>query len=206
MRVTRHEQSCLLMEDHDARVVIDPGTLTFQRLSVDDLGPLDAVLLTHRHADHLDADAVAALAARGATVVGNADVAVCLEGVVDVEVVRDGEQRDVAGFRVLARDLPHVEMVDGSPGPQNTGFLVDDRLFHPGDGMGLQGLVVDTLAVPIAGPSISNRDAYRFVQQTAARMALPIHYDYFLADPELFAKHCDIAEVVVLGLGESAEL
>jgi len=204
--VTRHEQSCLLLEDHDARVVIDPGALMFQRLTVADLGPVDAVLVTHRHADHLDADAVAELARRGATVVGNADVAQRLAGAVEVAVVGDGEQRDVAGFQVLARDLPHVELVDGSAGPPNTGFLVDDRLFHPGDGMGLPGLVVDALAVPIAGPSISNRDAYRFVQQTAARLALPIHYDYFLADPELFAQQCDIAEVVVLARGESTEL
>ena len=206
MRVTKHEQSCLVLEDHDARVVIDPGAFVFQRLAVDDLGRIDAVLLTHQHADHLDVDAVAELARRGATVVGNDDVATRLNGVAEVTVVRDGEEQDVAGFRVLARDLPHVELVDGSPGPPNTGFLVDDRLFHPGDGMGLPGLVVDTLAVPIAGPSISNRDAYRFVQQTAARLALPIHYDYFLADPELFARQCDIAEVVVLGHGESTEL
>lgn len=206
MRVTKHEQSCLVLEDHDARVVVDPGAFVFRRLAVDDLAPVDAVLVTHRHADHLEVDAVAELARRGATVVGNADVAERMQGLAEVTVVRDGEQRDVAGFRVLARDLPHVELVDGSPGPPNTGFLVDDRLFHPGDGMGLPGLVVDTLAVPIAGPSISNRDAYRFVQQTAARLALPIHYDYFLADPELFAQQCDVAEVVVLGHGESTEL
>ena len=123
MRVTKHEQSCLVLEDHDARVVVAPGAFVFQRLAVDDLAPVDAVLVTHRHADHLDADAVAELARRGATVVGNADVAERLRGLAEVTVVHDGEERDVAGFRVLARDLPHVELVDGSAGPPNTGAV-----------------------------------------------------------------------------------
>jgi hypothetical protein len=37
-------------------------------------------------------------------------------------------------------------------------------------------------------------------------MAVPIHYDLFLADPQLFRKYCDIATVVVLGDGESTDL
>jgi hypothetical protein len=35
---------------------------------------------------------------------------------------------------------------------------------------------------------------------------VPIHYDMFVADPGLFAKFCDLAEVIVLDHGESVDL
>jgi L-ascorbate metabolism protein UlaG (beta-lactamase superfamily) len=203
--VTKYHQSCLLLEDHGARVLIDPGVFTFRELTVADLGQVDAVLYTHRHGDHLDVARAAEFAAAGAVLHGNVDV---VSALADLEVVelRDGEAREVMGFDVMPRDLPHVVMVDGSPGPHNTGLLLDGRLFHPGDGMALDGLSVEVLAVPIAGPSISNHDAYRFVQQVGASVALPIHYDGFLADPDLFARALDVARAVVLRTGESADL
>lgn len=205
MKVTKYPQSCLVVEKDDGgRLLIDPGGPAVEAHSLADFGPLDAVLYTHRHADHLDERLLEPLREAGLRLIGNADVAGLIgEG---AETVTDGQHLKVAGFDVVARDLPHVVMVDGAPGPPNTGFLLDGRFFHPGDGIRLDGLRVDTLAVPIAGPSISFRDAYLFVEQVGAARAVPIHYDVFIADPALFATRCDIADVVVLQPGESAQL
>jgi L-ascorbate metabolism protein UlaG (beta-lactamase superfamily) len=72
--------------------------------------------------------------------------------------------------------------------------------------MQVDGVRVDALAVPIAGPSISFRDAYMAVETTGCATAIPIHYDKFLANPRQFAHFCDIASVVVLDHGQSADL
>ncbi|MFU8839357.1 MAG: MBL fold metallo-hydrolase [Nitriliruptoraceae bacterium] len=205
MRVLRYPQSCLVVEVGSVRLAIDPGTFVTARFSLDELGPLDAVLYTHRHADHLDLEVVEDLLAQGARLYGNADVAELL-GPSRCTTVRDGEPITVAGVDVLPRDLPHVVMVDGSPGPPNTGFLLADTLFHPGDGMELTGLHAPVAAVPIAGPSISFRDAYRLVQRLGAQHVVPIHYDAFVADPAHFARVCDLAEVHVLADGAGVEL
>lgn len=204
LKVTKHPQSCLVLERDGSRILIDPGTPATARHRAGDFGPLDGVLITHRHADHVDVAEVAVLQRNGVAVHANADVARLLGHGVDV--VSDGLTFTVGAFTVTARDLPHVELVDGSPGPPNTGFVVDGRLFHPGDGIALPGLQVPVLAVPITGPSVSFRDAYRFIEQTRATTAIPIHYDVFLADPQLFARMVDIAEVVVLEAGASVEL
>lgn len=205
MRVVRFPQSCLVVEVDGARVAIDPGTFVTARFGLDDLGPLDAVLYTHRHADHLDVGLVDGLLERGVELYGNADV-VELLGAARCTLVEDGQAVQVAGVDVLPRDLPHAVMVDGSPGPPNTGFLLDDTLFHPGDGVELSGLSARVAAVPIAGPSISFREAYRLVQDLGAAHVIPIHYDAFVADPALFARVCDLAEVHVLTEGDGVEL
>lgn len=205
MRLTRFPQSCLLLEKDDARILVDPGTLGLAPSSVEELGRIDAVLFTHQHADHCDPELAAAFHDGGAALYGNVDVASHLQPGA-VTKLSDGDLVDIAGFHVAVHDLPHVVMVDGRPGPPNSGFLFDDTLFHPGDGIRLDGLSVDTLAVPIAGPSISNRDAYLFLESTGAARCVPIHYDVFLGDPDLFARNVDIAEVIVLGRGESTDL
>jgi L-ascorbate metabolism protein UlaG (beta-lactamase superfamily) len=206
MKITKYPQSCLILESDDGgRIAIDIGTPATGSHQLDELGTLDAVLFTHRHADHLDPDVVPALLDRDVPVYGNTDVAAVV-GADHVTVVADDHEFELAGFRVRPRDLPHVEMVDGSPGPPNTGFVFDGRFFHPGDGMEIGGVAVDLVAAPIAGPSVSFRRAYQLVEQVGASRAVPIHYDVFLASPELFADKCDIAEVVTLKPGETLEV
>jgi L-ascorbate metabolism protein UlaG (beta-lactamase superfamily) len=202
VRLTKYPQSCMLIEHDDGgRLLIDPGNVAMDAMPFDAFGAVDAVLFTHRHADHCDTRAVAAIAERGLPVHANADV--CGQIEIDAHEVSGGQTFSAAGFEIAALDLPHVQMVDGSDGPPNTGFVLDRRVLHPGDAVQTGGTQVDVLAVPIAGPSVSFRASYVMVEQSGARTVIPIHYDTFLADPELFAGFCDIASVVVLGHGES---
>lgn len=205
MRVVKHPQSCLVVEHADgARLLIDPGNFAAAALSPADLGPIDGVLVTHRHPDHCDERLLDPLRADGVPVVANADAAAVIGD--GVRVVADGEHVEVAGVDVVAHDLPHQVMVDGAPGPPNTGFLVDGRLFHPGDGLSLEGLRTEVLALPIAGPSASFHDAYRFAVQLGASTLIPMHYAMFIADPHLFADKSGFADVRVLADGEATQL
>lgn len=204
MQLTKYPQSCLMIEAGGSRLLVDPGSFAADRYLAEAFGPVDAVLWTHRHADHFDPRLVEPLAERGAQLVANADVASLLSGH-DVTQVGHGDAIEVAGVPVTAHDLPHVEMVDGSPGPPNTGFVFDGRLLHPGDAIEA-GFAIDSLALPIAGPSISFRRAYQLVESTGARTVVPIHYDSFVADPALFGRFCDIARVVALEEGQTVDL
>ena len=205
MHVTKFPQSCLVVETDGVRVAIDPGTFVTARHDLEELGELDAVLYTHRHHDHLDVEVGDRRRERGTTLFGNADV-VTLLGEDRCTLVEDGRPFTAAGLPVTPHDLPHVVMVDGAPGPPNTGFLLAGTLFHPGDGIELTGVSVPAAAIPIVGPSISFRDAYRFVEQLGARHVIPIHYDALVADPDQFARVCDLAEVHVLRDAEGVEL
>ncbi len=207
MKVTKFPQSCIIVEKSDGgRVLVDAGSVAMDAHAFDDFGPIDAAVYTHRHPDHFDERSLEVLLERDIPVYANADVVSLIGGERATEV-RDGERCEVAGFDVLPRDLPHVPMVDGAQGPPNTGFVFDGTFFHPGDGIAIDGLRVDGLALPIAGPSVSFRDAYVLAEQLGARKLVPIHYDVFIADPNLFAdKAAALAEVVVLDPGESTDV
>jgi L-ascorbate metabolism protein UlaG (beta-lactamase superfamily) len=204
MRITKYPQSCLVVEvPGTGRLLIDPGGPASARHELDELLPVDAVLVTHRHPDHLDPDWAGALLDRGIELVTSSDVGELL-GRDDIRLIAGGDRVEVAGIAVRAFDIAHMPMVDGTPGPPNLGFLLDDRLLHPGDGADLASLQAEVLAVPIAGPSCSYRDAYVMIETVGAAAAVPIHYDVFPGDPGLFAdKAGDVADIRVLAAGES---
>ena len=205
MKVTRYFQSCLLIEDKGARILIDPSGQEKDRLS--EFGKLDAVFYTHEHGDHFDADMARDFVEQGvAPVYANASTAKLIEA--SKTEVKDGQEYDINGLKVKAIELPHCLMVDGSTSVQNTGYLVDGKLFHPGDGAELEGLSVDTLAVPISGPDISLKDAYAFTMQVKAKQVIPIHYDFLGGNPDYLGSSLNKKGVKVHGLtiGDSIEL
>jgi len=205
MKVTRYFQSCLLIEDKGARILIDPSGQEKDRLS--EFGKLDAVFYTHEHGDHFDAGMAQDFVEQGvAPVYANASTAKLIEA--SKTEVKDGQEYDINGLKVKAIELPHCLMVDGSTSVQNTGYLVDGKLFHPGDGAELEGLSVDTLAVPISGPDISLKDAYAFTMQVKAKQVIPIHYDFLGGNPDYLGSSLNKKGVKVHGLtiGDSIEL
>ena len=203
MKLTRYFQSCLLIEVNRVRILIDPsgqdkGT---------DFGKLDAVFYTHEHGDHFDAEMAQTIVEQGiAPVYANASTAKQVKA--SVTTTEDGKEYEVSGVKVKALELPHCLMVDGSQGPQNTGYVVNDELFHPGDGKELEGLTVKTLAVPLAGPDVSPHDAFAFGRQVKAQNLIPIHYDYLGGNPGFFASTAEKhgMKTHILDRGESVEL
>lgn len=209
MKITKYPQSCLVVEQGGKRLVIDPGSLVSAKYQAQDLLPVNAILITHEHEDHADPALVQALAAGGAPVVANQSTAKVL-GTVVTKVVQDGEKFEVAGFQATARELPHCLMSDGSPGPQNTGFVLNGTFFHAGDGISLEGLQVAAAAIPLAGPDISPKDVFAFIRQLGCQTVVPIHYDVFPAKTEMFVSTAKTVApnttFVVLADGQSAEV
>ncbi|MGH7195610.1 MAG: MBL fold metallo-hydrolase [Candidatus Saccharimonadales bacterium] len=187
MKITKLPQSCLIIEKAGYRVVIDPGSLVTKSYYARDLLPLAGVLLTHEHADHVDPELIRALnqGANDLEVIGNEDTAGAYNGLL-TKVVKDGEKFKLAEFNIQARELPHCPMIDGSDGPQNTGYLIDGVFFDPGDGINIEGLSAAAAAVPIAGPDISPRDFVSFIKQINCQTVIPMHYDYFPSDPKFY--------------------
>jgi L-ascorbate metabolism protein UlaG (beta-lactamase superfamily) len=205
VKITRYFQSCLLVEENGSRILIDPSGQ--DKDTVAKLGKLDAVLYTHEHSDHFDAQMAEDFVEQGiAPVYANASTSKLIKA--SKTEVKDGQKFDINGVKIKAIELPHCLMVDGSTSVQNTGYLVSEKLFHPGDGKELDRLTVDTLAVPINGPDISLHDAYEFTMQVKAKQAIPIHYDFLGGNPDFLGRSLNEKGVKVHGLtiGDSIEV
>jgi L-ascorbate metabolism protein UlaG (beta-lactamase superfamily) len=212
MKITKYPQSCLLLEKDGKRLLIDPGQFVAETFSAEQLGAVDAVLITHEHQDHADPELIAAVVgASGIPVVGNHGTKNAL-GEVVTQVVQDGETFEVPGFAVRAHELPHMLMPDGSAGPQNTGYIIDGTFFHPGDGLEVSGVSVETTGVAVAGPDASPKDVVGFVGSVHAKTVIPLHFHhhFFPRDPtyvaNLFGAVLPDVKVVLLQDGESAEV
>ncbi len=207
MKVTRFPQSCLLLEKETHKIVIDPGMHFLETHSVEELSGVEAVLYTHQHVDHYNAEIAEALLAQGAVVYANAATAQ-LMGEGKATVVSDNEAFSAGGFEVVARELPHCLLPDGSEGPQNTGYVIDGVFFDPGDGKDIDGLQVDNMALPITGPDISMLDAFNFAEKLGVKVAIPVHYHWMGADVETYKQFAKARpfEVRVLADGESTEI
>jgi L-ascorbate metabolism protein UlaG (beta-lactamase superfamily) len=205
MKVTRYFQSCLLIEEGQARILIDPSGHEKDRL--DGFGVLDAVFYTHEHSDHFDAQMAETFVEQGiAPVYANTSTAKLIKA--SKTVVKNGHEFKINGVNIKVIELPHCLMWDGSSGPQNVGYLVNSKLFHPGDGKELAGLTVDSLALPINGPDISMKEAFDFAKQLKVKEIIPIHYDYLGGKPEVFAsigKRMDL-NFHPLNYGQSTEI
>ncbi len=210
MKVTKYPQSCLIIEKDGKRLAIDPGSLVSAKYQAADLLPLDGIIITHEHADHFDPELLRALTATVIPVIGNQSTNDTVGQGIITQVVSEGEQFSVAGFDMIARELSHCLMVDGSAGPQNTGYVIDGMFFHPGDGTSIENLRVEKAAVPFAGPDISPRDIFEFIKQTGAKTIVPIHHDAFTSNVKLIGDWISRAlpgtGFVPLEDGQSAEL
>lgn len=212
MKVTKYPQSCLLLEKDGKRLLIDPGQFVTEAFSAAQLGAVDAILITHEHQDHADPELIkAVIGGSSIPVIGNQGTKDALGDVV-TRVVQDGEEFEVPGFAVCAHELPHMLMPDGSEGPQNTGYIINGAFFHPGDGLEVSGVTVDTTGVAVAGPDVSPRDVVGFVQSVGAKTIVPLHFHhhFFPRDPgyvdNLMAAVLPEVKVVLLQDGESAEV
>jgi L-ascorbate metabolism protein UlaG (beta-lactamase superfamily) len=184
VRLVKFSHACVRVESDAAVLVIDPGTFT-EREALDGV---DAVLITHEHADHLDVNALADTLAKRPAVQVFTHTAVAkqlsaLDGV--VTEVAAGAHFEAAGMSVTAHGGWHAEIHPDIPRVPNLGFLVENSLYHPGDSFDRpEGVQIDTLFVPISGPWLKLAESVQFVRAVRPRRAVALH-DALLSEPGL---------------------
>ncbi len=242
MKVTKYPQSCFVIENKNKKIMIDYGMFMGEAFPAENFFDVSAILVTHTHRDHLNTDAAKKFSEKGIKLYGNFDVIKQLREInVKAIEIKHRQKFSITGFKIEPIDLPHCKILkcnlcgewlkpqnflpgtrkcklhpDAEPGrmdgPPNTGFTINGIFFHPGDGIELNHFKVENLAVPIAGPTITYKNAWQFAKTLAAKTIIAMHYDNPFApahdrDPHAFAKLApkDI-KIIILNNGDSTEL
>jgi L-ascorbate metabolism protein UlaG (beta-lactamase superfamily) len=174
MTLTKFGHACIRLQGAEGTIVLDPGGFTED----ESVAGVDAILITHEHPDHFhEARVRAAAAANPALQVWTiSSVAASLTGLgSQLQVVGDGDMFTTAGFDVEAHGTMHAEIHRDIPRITNTGFLIDQRLFHPGDALTVPDKPVDTLMLPIHAPWSRTADLIDWVREVSPTRALAVH-------------------------------
>ncbi len=204
MQLTHFGHSCLLVGVAGQRILIDPGTFS---AGFEALTGLDAVLVTHVHADHLDVDRLPALCAGNpdAVLLADPDGAERLRELgLDPRVLVEREVVMLGPVSLVPHGARHAVNHDGVPRVTNVGAVItaDDEpvLFHPGDAYDTEPGAVDVLAVPLNAPWAALRDTIGFVRRIAPTSIVPIH-DALLSPP---GRALYLKQVAAFGVAEDS--
>jgi L-ascorbate metabolism protein UlaG (beta-lactamase superfamily) len=176
MRVTRFGHSAVLVEAAGQRVLIDPGAFSSQ--DAFEVEGLDAIVVTHQHADHLDRDRVGMLLDRnpGAVRLSDPDTATMVDG---FTAHSDGDVTELGTITITGVGTTHAEILPVIPRVTNTGVLItadgEPTLFHPGDAYASAPDGVDVLAAPLSAPWTKVSETVEFVRRVNPRVVFPIH-------------------------------
>lgn len=177
MRITKLGHCCLVLEVEGVKLLTDPGNFTTAQ---NDITGLDAILITHEHADHFHVESLKAVLANNpiAIVIANRSVAKLVEEAIAdtvVTVVGDGQSTDVKGVKIEGFGTKHAEIYGQYGLVENTGYFVADRFYFPGDNFYNPNKPVDILALPVAGPWMKISEAIDFAKAIQPRTAFGVH-------------------------------
>ncbi|TNM00521.1 MBL fold metallo-hydrolase [Corynebacterium tapiri] len=170
MKLTRRFHSCIEISQGTDTIVIDPGSFG----PPENLSSVDAVLITHTHPDHIDADALAKACEDNPElqVYGPTDLSELTS--VPFTTVSDGMTFAVGSISVRVVEHPHATVTSSKALPPNFGFIFDERIFHPGDAFpALPGM--ELTCVPVSAPWLRMTDVEDFLQANLPRTFVGVH-------------------------------
>lgn len=175
MNITKFGHCCLLIEIGDCRILTDPGNYC----ATPDVERVDAILITHEHADHVHIESLQAILAKnpGARVISHASVGKILDevGIVYTRIAESGGEMMIKDILIKGFGTKHACIHPDLPTIPNMGFLIDGTLFYPGDSFYDPKQPVAVLALPVAGPWMRLEEAIEYAKLLKPKAVFPVH-------------------------------
>jgi L-ascorbate metabolism protein UlaG (beta-lactamase superfamily) len=199
MKIKKIGHCCLVVEvevlgaegaQHIKKIMTDPGGWTIKQI---DERNIDLILITHEHGDHLHVESLKKVLENnpGSKVVTNTAVKNILvkeniwqdngnfmvleNGSLEESLGAEFESIKKLGIGLFAKTCPHADIYDDIVPVQNTGYMVNDKLFYPGDAYLFIEKPVEILALPVAGPWAKIREVIEYAKKVKPKVAFPVH-------------------------------
>ena len=175
MKIKKLGHCCLVIEINDKRIMTDPGSYSTLQ---DDEKNIDIILITHEHGDHLHVDSLNKVLVNNpnAKIITNTGVGIILDqNSIPYEKVENGQSSNCEGINFEGYGEKHEEIYEDFGQVQNTGYLIQDQLFYPGDAFTNPNKKIDILALPVAGPWMKIKTAISYALEIKPRICFPVH-------------------------------
>ncbi|MCI8352610.1 MAG: MBL fold metallo-hydrolase [Clostridia bacterium] len=184
MKITKFPQSCLLIETKGKKILVDPGNLKYKDEYFDIWNSVDIILITHKHPDHCNAEALAKLN-KNIIIYSTKEVSEANESL-EIRIIKEND--------IIELDTIKIEVVHAIHGYQpllkgpkeiheNVGYIIDDgenRLYTTSDSICFRNeYKADILCIPVTGHGLtmSAFEAALYAKEVGAVLTIPIHMD-----------------------------
>ncbi|MDO8429507.1 MAG: MBL fold metallo-hydrolase [Candidatus Daviesbacteria bacterium] len=175
MEIHKLGHCCLKIEEQGVVILTDPGAWTTLPEMAEGV---DVVLITHEHLDHLHIPSLKQVLVQSpkALVITNSSVGKILnqEGIKH-ELLADNQNRTINGVLLEGFGDKHAQIYPSVSPVENTGYLIANRFFYPGDAFYNPGKQVEILALPVSGPWMKLAEAIDFAKKLAPKFCFPVH-------------------------------
>src|SRR3989344_289978 len=182
MNITKFGHCCLLIEENNLRILLDPGNLSTGQ---NDVKNVHVVLITHEHPDHCHIDSVKAVLKNHpeTKIYTNESVQALLEkeGITS-KVIADGTSVTEKGILIEGFGKDHACIHDSIPLIRNRGYFIANKFFYPGDSFTKPPKTPEILALPIVGFWMKLQESMDFATEVKPKICFPVH-DGILAVP-----------------------
>lgn len=184
MKIKKIGHCCLVIETKGIRIMTDPGMYSSAQ---NEEKNISIVAITHEHADHFHMESLKAVIANNpeVKVLTNSAVGRLLEAEgIAHEILEEGGVTSILDIAFEGHGEHHAEIYKEIGQVQNTGFLIDNILFYPGDAFTIPNKSVEILALPVSAPWLKLSEVINYALAVRPKHAFPVH-DAILAHPTM---------------------
>ena len=174
MKLTKYDHACFTVEKDSYILVVDPGDLTDNLVVTPNI---DAVVITHKHADHFEPELLELIykSNPNAKIFAPAEV-IELLSLPNLVTTKHNDSMRIGPFDLKFYGTNHQKPFDDSPTIENTGVLINDIIYHPGDSFFVpENMNIDILMLPVSGSWMKASMARDFLNAVHPKVAIPTH-------------------------------
>lgn len=175
MTIHKIGHSCFVVRGRDSQIATDPGVYTDGQRK---LTGLSAILITHRHKDHMDVDSLKVMLDKNpdAEVISNSEVKELLvKENIEVRAVLNEERFSVGEFEIQGFETDHAFIHTSIEVPRNTGFLFDVKFYMPGDALFAPPTAPKALGIPFGAPWATIGELLDYGARVKPEKCFPTH-------------------------------
>ena len=123
MKIKKYPQSCIVVETKGVKILIDPSSVKFEEKFIKEWKTVDAILITHRHSDHINAEVLSKL---NLPIYSTKEV-LDFNPNLKVNVIKNGDLLKFNDVEVEVVNAIHGYVMAAGEILENVGFIIDDN-------------------------------------------------------------------------------